>query len=86
MANVELIALCIAARRRGLTYGQLVAQTTEAERRRIVDKYRRGPKRKIKEDKQGRALEPALCGMTLCAASGPPGAAQRANALPYISN
>ena len=37
---------CIAARRRGLTYGQLVAQTTEAERRRIVDKYRRGPKRK----------------------------------------
>ena len=44
--DVELIALCIAARRRGLTYGQLVAQTTEAERRRIVDKYRRGPKRK----------------------------------------
>ena len=33
MADVELIALCIAARRRGLTYGQLVAQTTEAERR-----------------------------------------------------
>ena len=28
MADVELIALCIAARRRGLTYGQLVAQTT----------------------------------------------------------
>lgn len=46
MADVELIALCIAARRRGLTYGQLVAQTTEAERRRIVDKYWRGPKRK----------------------------------------
>ena len=46
MADVELIALRIAARRRGLTYGQLVAQTTEAERRRIVDKYRRGPKRK----------------------------------------
>lgn len=46
VADVELIALCIAARRRGLTYGQLVAQTTEAERRRIVDKYRRGPKRK----------------------------------------
>ena len=45
MADVELIALCIAGRR-GLTYGQLVAQTTEAERRRIVDKYRRGPKRK----------------------------------------
>ena len=51
MADVELIALCIAARRRGLTYGQLVAQTTEAERRRIVDKYRRGPKRK--ENKGG---------------------------------
>ena len=84
MADVELIALCIAARRRGLTYGQLVAQTTEAERRRIVDKYRRGPKRK--ENKQGRALEPALCGMTLCAASGPSGAAQRANALHYILN
>ena len=30
MADVELIALCIAARRRGLTYGQLVAQTTYA--------------------------------------------------------
>ena len=42
--------------------------------------------RKIKEDKQGRALEPALCGMTLCAASGPSGAAQRANALHYILN
>lgn len=51
MADVELIALCIAARRRGLTYGQLVAQTTEAERRRIVDKYRRGPKR---EENKGR--------------------------------
>ena len=87
MADVELIALCIAARRRGLTYGQLVAQTTEAERRRIVDNTGEAPKgRKIKEDKQGRALEPALCGMTLCAASGPSGAAQRANALHYILN
>ena len=29
MADVELIALTIEARRRGVSYGQLVARTTE---------------------------------------------------------
>ena len=58
-----------------------------AERRGSWTSTGEAPKgRKIKEDKQGRALEPALCGMTLCAASGPSGAAQRANALHYILN
>lgn len=40
MADMELIAMTIEARRRGLSYGQLVARTTEAARRKIVDKYR----------------------------------------------
>ncbi|MFR4199624.1 MAG: hypothetical protein ACLT09_07025 [Flavonifractor plautii] len=46
MADVELIALTIEARRRGLSYGQLVARTTEEERRKIVDKYRGGSQKK----------------------------------------
>ena len=41
MADTELIALCIEARKRGITYGQLIAQTTEAERMEIVIKYRK---------------------------------------------
>lgn len=42
MADVELIAPTIEARRRGLSYGQLVARTAKEERRKIVDKYRSG--------------------------------------------
>lgn len=42
MADVELIALTIEARRRVLSYGQLVARTAKEERRKIVDKYRSG--------------------------------------------
>ena len=51
MADVELIALTIEARRRGVSYGQLVARTTEEERRKIVDEYRRGPRRKKNKGK-----------------------------------
>lgn len=51
MADVELIALTIEARRRGVSYGQLVARTTEEERRKIVDEYRRGPRRKENKGK-----------------------------------
>ena len=51
MADVELIALTIEARRRGLSYGQLVARTTEEERRKIVDKYRGGPQKKANKGK-----------------------------------
>ena len=46
MADVEQIALTVEARRRGVSYGQLVARTTEEERRKIVDKYRSGPAEK----------------------------------------
>lgn len=46
MADVELIAQTIEARRRGVSYGQLVARTTEKERRKIVEKYRGGPQKK----------------------------------------
>ena len=46
MADVELIALTIEARRRGVSYGQLVARTAKEERRKIVDKYRSGPAEK----------------------------------------
>ena len=72
MADVELIALTIEARRRGLSYGQLVARTTEEERRKIVDKYRGGSQKKGNKGKinKGGPTVPALCGMVLCAASG----------------
>lgn len=46
MADVELIALTIEARRRGVSYGQLVARTTEKERWKIAEKYRGGPQKK----------------------------------------
>lgn len=46
MADVELIALTIEARRRGVSYGQLVARTTEKERQKIVEKYRGWPQKK----------------------------------------
>jgi len=36
----ELTALAIEARRRGITYGKLVAETTPLEREKIIEKYR----------------------------------------------
>ena len=85
MADVELIALTIEARRRGVSYGQLVARTTEKERRKIVEKYRGGPQKKgNKGKKQGRAdgARPLRHGFVRCPRS--PGAAQRAGPSPYI--
>lgn len=37
----KLIALSVEAKDRGVTYGQLVASTTEAERKKIAEKYMR---------------------------------------------
>ncbi len=39
-ANRELTALAAEARRRGITYGQLVASTTEHQRQEIIERYR----------------------------------------------
>lgn len=50
MADVELIALTVEARRRGMTYGKLVGATTREERKKIVDKFRRS----AKKEKAGR--------------------------------
>lgn len=40
MAGVDLIALCVEARRRGITYGQLITETSEEEQKKIIAKYR----------------------------------------------
>ncbi len=48
--NTELIALAAEARRRGITYGQLVAGTTSEERWEIIRRYQesRGHRKKEK--------------------------------------
>ncbi len=75
MANIELIALCVEARRRKISYGQLMVITSEEDRK----KSWKPIKRKIKERnlKKGRASESAPSEMGLFGASGTPGAAQR---------
>ncbi|MBM6887187.1 hypothetical protein [Pseudoflavonifractor phocaeensis] len=49
MANIELIALCIEARRRKISYGQLMVITSEEDRK----KSWKPIKRKIKESGEG---------------------------------
>lgn len=46
--SLALIALAVEARRRGVTYGQMVATTTEGERQQIIERYieRLGRRRK----------------------------------------
>ena len=46
MAGVDLIALCIEARRRQITYEQLIARTSETEQKEIIAKYRGTGKKK----------------------------------------
>lgn len=48
-ANRELTALAAEARRRGITYGQLVASTTEHQRQEIIGRYREKRSRPQKE-------------------------------------
>lgn len=47
--NQELTALAAEARRRGITYGQLVASTTEHQRQKIIERYRKKRGRPQKE-------------------------------------
>lgn len=42
--SLALIALAVEARQRGVTYGRLVAATTEDERQRIVERYLKRPR------------------------------------------
>ena len=55
MAGVDLIALCIEARRRQMTYGQLIARTSETEQKEIIAKYRGKEKKKENKGTQKRA-------------------------------
>ena len=55
MAGVDLIALCVEARRRKMTYGQLIARTSEAEQKEIIAKYRGARKKKENKGTQKRA-------------------------------
>lgn len=55
VAGVDLIALCIEARRRQITYGQLIARTSEAEQKEIIAKYREVGKKKENKGTQKRA-------------------------------
>lgn len=55
MAGVDLIALCIEARRRRMTYGQLIAETSETEQKEIIAKYRGASKKKENKGTQKRA-------------------------------
>ena len=48
MADVELIALTVEARRRGMTYGKLVEATTREERKKIVNRFRKNTKKEEK--------------------------------------
>lgn len=48
-ANRELTALAAEARRRGVTYDQLVASTTEHQRQEIIERYREKRSRPQKE-------------------------------------
>ena len=51
VAGVDLIALCVEARRRRMTYGQLIARTSEAEQKEIIAKYREVRKKKENKGK-----------------------------------
>lgn len=55
MAGVDLIALCIEARRRKMTYGQLIAATSETEQKEIIAKYRGARKKKENKGSKKRA-------------------------------
>lgn len=44
--NATLIALAVEARRRGTTYGQLVASTTAQEQREIIEAFLQGRRRR----------------------------------------
>ena len=55
VAGVDLIALCIEARRRQMTYGQLIARTSETEQKEIIAKYRGASKKKENKGTQKRA-------------------------------
>lgn len=55
VAGVDLIALCVEARRRRMTYGQLIARTSEAEQKEIIAKYREVGKKKENKGTQKRA-------------------------------
>ena len=55
MAGVDLITLCIEARRRQMTYGQLIARTSETEQKEIIAKYRGASKKKENKGTQKRA-------------------------------
>lgn len=74
MANIELIALCVEARRRKISYGQLMVITSEEDRKKIVEAYKKG---KLRNLEKGRASESAPSEMGLFGASGTPEAAQR---------
>ena len=52
MADTELIALCVEARKRKISYGQLVAGTSKEEQKKIVDRYRRRGQEKENKGKQ----------------------------------
>lgn len=52
MAGVDLIALCVEARRRRMTYGQLIAETSETEQKEIIAKYRGTCKKKGNKGKK----------------------------------
>ena len=45
-SNLQLIALAVEARRRGTTYGQLVASTTAQEQREIIEAFLQGRRRR----------------------------------------
>lgn len=55
MAGVDLIALCVEARRRRITYGQLIAETSEEEQKKIIAKYRGVSKKKGNKGNSKRA-------------------------------
>nr|WP_300169340.1 hypothetical protein [uncultured Flavonifractor sp.] len=52
---MDLIALCVEARRRRMTYGQLIARTSEVEQKEIIAKYREVGKKKENKGTQKRA-------------------------------
>lgn len=55
MAGVDLIALYVEARRRKMTYGQLIAETSETEQKEIIAKYRGARKKKENKESKKRA-------------------------------
>ena len=50
-----MIALCVEARRRRITYGQLIAETSEEEQKKIIAKYRGVSKKKGNKGNDKRA-------------------------------